>query len=354
MRIELHTTKNDDRPVFISGNFNDWNAQSPSFKMLKINDGHYEFTFSDTSTYPYHLEYKYNRGGWDNEEADDFGSKTSNRIVIKNQHLITDFVPRWFNKGKSYPIHLLPKIEVVHQNFEIPQLNKTRRVTILLPVDYYENTRRYPVLYLQDGQNLYEKNAPFGTWGIDEKLAVLKEKGHGNIIVVAIDHGETERIHEFTPPTHINLGIGRKEGTKYLDFMANTLKPHIDANYRTFTQKEFTGIGGSSMGGLISLFGGILRPETFGRILVFSPSLWIYPDVYKEAGATGALEQTKLYIYAGGRESQTMVSNVQTLIQSINESPQNTEINLVVDPNGTHTESKWSVAFPEAVEWLFY
>jgi predicted alpha/beta superfamily hydrolase len=354
LKIELHTINHDDRPVFLAGNFNNWTENHSQYQMTKIGDGHYDYTFDDVAHLPEQLEYKYTRGNWQNAESDTYGNKSQNRLIYKSQALVTDYVPRWFNNGKSYNPELLPSIETVHEAFEIPQLNKTRKVRILLPHDYHSTSRRYPVLYLQDAQNLFDPHAPFGNWAVNEKLAVLKEYGRGDLIVVAIDHGETSRINEFTPKTDINLGIGHKEGTKYLDFMANTLKPYIDEHYRTLTQKEFTGIGGSSMGGLISLFGGVLHPEIFGLVMVFSPSLWIYPDAYEETKGENALKGTKLYIYAGGRESQTMLPNVHKLLQSIHERGNTSNINLVVDPNGTHNELRWSMEFPEAVEWLYF
>jgi predicted alpha/beta superfamily hydrolase len=353
LKIELHTDPTDDSDVFISGNFNNW-KHDISYKMLRIAEGHYEFTFDDIENLPQEMEYKYTRGSWQSAEADNFGCKAPNRSITKNQAFISDYVPRWFQNGKSFKEEYLPKIHVIDEAFNIPQLNKTRRVQILLPCDYDSTTRRYPVIYLQDGQNLCDWNAAYGNWAIDEKLAVLKEYGKGDIIVVAIDHGEVSRINEFTPRNEISLGIGQREGALYLKFMVETLKPFVDENYRTLTQSKYTGIGGSSMGGLISLFGGVLHPETFGKVMVFSPSLWIYNDVYEEVKEEGALKNVELYIYAGGRESKGMLPNLHKLMTNIYASNQNTTINLVVNPNGTHSESNWSVAFPEAMEWLFY
>lgn len=352
--IEMHTAKDDDRPVYLAGNFNAWKVREERYKMHKISEGRYEYTFDNADALPHELVYKYTKGNWSDAEADIYGCKTQNRTAFKDQGVEIDYVPRWFSGGISFPRHFLPRTELVQQDFYMPQLDKTRRVQILLPSDYDDSSRRYPVLYLQDGQNLFDPHAPFGNWAINEKLAVLKEYDHGDLIVVAIDHGEVSRINEFSPLSSIQLGIGQGEGKKYLDFMVETLKPYIDEHYRTLSHKKFTGIGGSSMGGLISLYGGIMYPNVFSRLMVFSPSLWIYPDVYKEVGENGALADTRLYLYAGGRESQGMLPKVQRLLKSINESSQNTNINLVIDPNGTHTESRWGIQFPEAVEWLFF
>ena len=108
-----------------------------------------------------------------------------------------------------YNPDFLPNKVVISESFEIPQLIKTRRITALLPYDYNSSDRRYPVLYLQDGQNLFDDYAPFGNWGIDKKLAHLAGQGKGDIIIVAIDHAEEERIAEFTPSYNTRLGKGR-------------------------------------------------------------------------------------------------------------------------------------------------
>lgn len=322
--------------------------------MTKVENSHFEYTFDDTTTLPNHIEYKYTRGSWQEEELDTFGSKTSNRIVNKSMDEVVDFVPRWLKDGKSFDSRFLPIIETVHDNFEIPQLNKTRKVRILLPHDYYNTDERFPVLYLQDGQNLFDKYAPFGNWAIDEKLAVLSEYNKGNLIIVAIDHGETQRINEYSPRENIKLGIGHDEGTKYLNFMCDTLKPYIDQHYRTRPEPENTGVGGSSMGGLISLYAGIQHADVFGKLMIFSPSLWIYPEIYNDALRDDALAGTKIYLFAGGRESQTMLTNIHRLQHQIHKNPNKILLNLVIDPNGTHSESRWSTEFPEAIEWLFF
>ena len=177
LKIELHTDSTDDFDVFISGNFNNWKHDS-NYKMLRITDGHYEFTFDDIKNLPEEIEYKYTRGSWQSAEADNFGCKAPNRLITRNQAFVSDYVPRWFQDGKGFKPEYLPSIHIVDEAFKIPQLDKTRRVQVLLPCDYDSTSRRYPVIYLQDGQNLWDKNAPYDNWEIDEKLAVLKEKYH--------------------------------------------------------------------------------------------------------------------------------------------------------------------------------
>ena len=143
-----------------------------------------------------------------------------------------------------------PIIEVIEEAYEIPQLNATRKISALLPHDYHETNKQYPVLYLQDGQNLFNPAAPYGDWAIDKSMAKLAEEGQGDIIIIAIDHGEQERILEYLPYNHPRYGKGK--GSFYVQFMIEKLIPYINSHYRTLTDFQHTGIGGSSMGGLIS------------------------------------------------------------------------------------------------------
>src|SRR5690606_23404738 len=110
------------------------------------------------------------------------------------------------NKYMEQDISYSPIIEIINENFEIPQLIKTRRIAALLPYDYHTSNKKYPVLYLQDGQNLFDDYAPFGSWELPKQLTYLAKHGLGDVIIVAIDHAESERIKEFTPTKVTALG----------------------------------------------------------------------------------------------------------------------------------------------------
>jgi len=107
-----------------------------------------------------------------------------------------------------------PIIEIIEEEYEIPQLGRKRRISALLPADYYESDKSYPVLYLKDGQNLFDENAPFGNWAIDRSLEDLYKDGYKDIIVIAIDHGGEDRITEYLP--YFNIKFGKGEGELYL------------------------------------------------------------------------------------------------------------------------------------------
>jgi len=356
IKLVLETPVVDDKPVYLAGNFNNWRVDETAYLMKKVKPGLFEYTFNLSDQIPYPLEYKYLRGGWENVEIDNYGNRTPNRIIYKAQSEIRDFVPRWARSGHSYSKEYLPQVEIIGESFEIPQLIRTRRIAAILPHDYHKSEKRYPVLYLQDGQNLFGSGAGFGTWGVPKKLAVMTEKGLGDIIIVAIDHAEEERIEEFTPTQHTKLGVG--DGKKYARFLADTLKPHVDKTFRTLPGPESTGIGGSSMGGLISLYTGKMYPEVFSKWMIFSPSLWVAPKLSFDPALFHHIFERKIFLYAGARESHKLVDNLLALEQKLQEiqatQPQTTKIKVHINPEGEHKEYYWGTVFPIALEWLFF
>ncbi|MEL6635650.1 MAG: alpha/beta hydrolase-fold protein [Bacteroidota bacterium] len=355
LRIELTTAEQDDRPIYITGNFNAWRVDQAEFCLQRREDGSYHLDFPEEVAVPDPIEYKYVKGSWANEEVDQFGNKLNNRQVFGPEGVIRDHVPRWRRNGRAYREDLLPEPFIISEHFEIPQLIKTRRITALLPHDYHETDRRYPVLYLQDGQNLFDDYAPFGSWGVDKKLAILNEKGLGDLIVVAIDHAEEKRIKEFTPSQQTRLGIGN--GKKYVRFLADTLKPYIDEHFRTLPDAIHTGIGGSSMGGLISLYAGMMYPEVYSKWMIFSPSLWVAPDLPLDASDMYTDFNRRVYLYAGDQESTHLIERVEQLRNTLqdNHGPGVVaDLTLSIRPGGIHNEHHWGMEFPKAVEWLFF
>ncbi|MFT7335184.1 MAG: putative alpha/beta superfamily hydrolase [Porticoccaceae bacterium] len=242
---------------------------------------------------------------------------------------------------------------LISDAFEIPELNKTRKIWALLPHDYDNSEESYPVMYLQDAQNLFNENAGYGNWEIDKKLAVMSEYQIGKIIVIAIEHAEEDRLKEY------NVGktvLGKGQGKKYIRLVTETLKPFVDSNFRTKKDREHTGIGGSSMGGLISIFSGLRYPGVFGKLMIFSPSLWVKPNL-KINIADESIEDTKIYLYAGGDESETMIEDVKSLKNRMLSSEfvkDKMKINLSINKLGKHKETYWGDEFPEAIEWLFF
>lgn len=136
---------------------------------------------------------------------------------------------------------IFPHSRGYFRKFYIPQLDRYRKVWALLPHDYHTSEKSYPVLYLQDAQNLFNEGSGFGNWEIDKKLSILAEYGRGDIIIIAIEHGSEDRIKEYIFDND-NVANG-SEGKKYIRFITDTLKPFVDENYRTKKDRDNTGIG---------------------------------------------------------------------------------------------------------------
>ena len=354
LRLELSTHISDDRPVFVSGNFCDWLPDLAQFQMQTVGPGQFVYEFPKEMTLPKTLEYKYTRGGWDHVELDSAGEPVANRTVSRSVSSKREYVPHWRWFGMPFNPALLPRIELLGDTFKVPRLIQKRQVHVLLPYDYEQTEKRYPVLYLHDGQNLFGGGVGYGSWEIDQKMALLAGRHHHEVIMISIDHAQDQRIREFTlHPTR--AGAGR--GQYYLDFIRQTLKPIVDRSFRTLPDAAHTGIGGSSLGGLISIYAGLMHPEVFGRLMVFSPSLWISPKIYFDAIRFEAPVPMKIYVYGGEKESRYMVPNIQRFNESLARQKYGgnpIDIQLSVDPVGTHQEAHWSREFPKAVEWLFY
>jgi predicted alpha/beta superfamily hydrolase len=356
LSIELTTISSDTRPVFITGNFCKWLPDLEEFRMTMVAPGQYEFIFPEDLELPNPLEYKYTRGGWDQVELDLFGKPYGNRVIVKLEGVVQDLVKRW-QKDISKITDFSPIIEVLSDHFEIPQLNnRTRRIHVVLPYDYHDRPDlNYPVLYMTDAQNLFGEGSEYGNWEIDKSLTQLAKEHKNDVIIVAIEHGGEDRVHELSPYDNPKLGKGL--GASFLRFITDTLKPLVDAKYRTRPDRLNTGLGGSSVGGLLSLYAGLMFPHIFGRLMIFSPSLWISERAYYDTIHFFEPFETRIYLYAGGKEGSNMIPNFKKLHEMLENQRfgyKRVKIQTSIDPEGEHDEKQWKDEFPVALKWLYF
>ena len=178
---------------------------------------------------------------------------------------------------------------------------------------------------------------------------LLKNKLNEGIVEI-----KKERIEEYNVG---NTVLGNGQGKKYIRFITDTLKPFIDSKYRTLPEREHTGIGGSSMGGLVSIFSGIMYPEVYGKLMIFSPSLWVVPKINLSFLDLEEHQNTRVYLYAGEDESETMVKRITKFKNRLIKKGDGTNkivLKLSINPEGKHNEVYWSSEFPKAIEWLFF
>jgi predicted alpha/beta superfamily hydrolase len=355
MEFFLMTSEFDERPIYITGNFNGWNPKEAKYQMKELDEGEYYIKIDD-EILPKKIEYKFTKGGWEHVELDQYGNITFNRVALLSQKKAEDRAEKWRYNWGPFKNEFFPIVELIDKEFYIPQLDKTRKVWALLPHNYYKSQKRYPVLYLQDAQNLFNGGSKYGNWEIDKKLSVLAEYHRGDIVVIAVEHGDDDRIQEFVfqnPKLTKNA-----EGKRYIRFVTDTLKPFVDAKYRTLKDRENTGIGGSSLGALISIYGGFLYPEVYSKLMLFSPSLWVEPkNNFPVIGFQYQFE-TKVYLYGGKKEGAQLIRRIKGFERSMKRWEKqglfSFELRESINEEGMHQEFYWSQEFPKAIEWLYF
>ncbi|NJL74605.1 MAG: alpha/beta hydrolase [Saprospiraceae bacterium] len=248
------------------------------------------------------------------------------------------------------------KVFVVDQEFHIPHLNRKRKVWMYLPPDYEHTDKRYPVIYMQDGQNLFDEKASFaGEWYVDETLDHLfHHHGDQGAIVVGVENAKegTQRLSEYSPWFNAYNNYGG-DGEHYVNFIIHTLKPYIDEHFRTFPERENTAIMGSSMGGLITLYAVIQYQEVFGKAGIFSPSLWFSESAFTHIDQVRKRCNVKLYLVAGEKEGAYVSNGLRRLYYTLLQTGfNNNEINMEIAWDGTHQEWFWAREFPKAYQWL--
>jgi alpha-glucosidase len=241
--------------------------------------------------------------------------------------------------------------QVATFTIEAPQLNTTKKIWLYVPKNYDATKKKYPVIYMHDAQNLFEaKTSYVGEWNVDEKLDSLSAQ----VIIVGIEHGNEKRMSELTPFKNSKYGGG--DAHNYLDFIVKTLKPEIDAKYRTKTDTKNTGIMGSSLGGLVSYYAILKYPEVFGKAGIFSPAFWFNRKEIIELTTTVASLKTKIYFLCGDNEGDadmiTDLNQIDDLISEKRCACKNLTKKTIIK-GGQHNEKLWRDGFVNAYLWLF-
>jgi predicted alpha/beta superfamily hydrolase len=233
-----------------------------------------------------------------------------------------------------------------------PQRNSHRDIDVFLPPSYRSGRRRFPVIYMQDGQNLADPHRAFGgnTWGLEHAIGTLASRRIEAIFVGVSNMGE-DRVREYSPFVDARLGGG--DGDAYLAYLERTVKPLVDRKFRTRPDREATGILGSSMGALISLYAFFRAPETFGFVGAMSPSIWfasraILSYVHNDGAPPG-----RIYLDAGSEEGPNTLRDARQLARILERKGYDEDhLRFVEVEGGQHTERHWAQRLVPAVEFL--
>jgi predicted alpha/beta superfamily hydrolase len=246
----------------------------------------------------------------------------------------------------------------------------TRTIRVLLPPGYDDSSnraRRYPVLYLNDGQNLFDASTSVFSgveWQVDETMnRLLEQKRIVPLIVVGIDNaGRRARPGEYLPypDEYLHPPVPSPQGKRYPDFIIDEVMPLINRTYRTQTGPQYTGIGGSSYGAVAALYVVMSRPGVFGRVLLESPSLYISNKQLLKESERSRRWPDRIYLAIGTRETgdasgdQEAVELVGRLSETLAKAGLNeNRLLVVIDEGGTHREEDWGRRLSRALEFLY-
>ncbi len=347
-----------DATVTLAGGINGWNPQAPGFAFSATEKG--PRTLKLELRQGVAFEYRLTRGSWDTAERGADGSERRARTLVVTGDMRVELrVERWLDSpGRATLVRSTLTGTIVQvKDVESPQLGNSRNLLVYLPPSYRKSDKRYPVLYLHDGQNVFNELTAFikREWRADEAAEALAAKGH-EVILVAIENNARERGAEYLPfKAHANDFAPR--GHAHAAFVAETIKPLIDARYRTLPDAAHTGIAGASFGGIISLYTALSYPEVFGFVGAFSPSLWVADgSMYYWVREHPAPKTMRLWLDMGDHEGATpgerlyIMEMTEQLGDLLRE--QGAQVRVQFAKDAWHNEDAWAQRFPTVLEWF--
>ena len=256
------------------------------------------------------------------------------------------------------PEHTLTGDIRTHEGFHSRFLDFDRTVTVYLPPGYEaDRARRYPVLYLHDGQNVFDRATSVGEeWRVDETAQEMIEAGKiAPVIVVGIWNTGVHRIDEYAPTPRPDKGGGGK-ADDYGKMLVQELKPFIDRTYRTLPSAANTAMGGSSLGGLVTMHVGLRYPTVFSRLAALSPSVW-WDDrvILREVEALPAKLPVKIWLDAGDREGDDVIADARALKDALVAKgwAEGQDLAYLEAQGGEHNEASWAARIGAVLAYLF-
>ena len=345
--------------VYLAGDFQSWRPGEAAWALVRQPDGRWTCRAPFADGRP--LQFKFTLGGWDRVEKGPAGEELQNRLCVAAGDTTLRLEVAGWADGAPPPDTTTGDVRSLTVN--------GRRVWVWLPPGYdSEPARRYPVLYLLDGQNVFNAATSFaGEWEVDESLARLIGTGQvAPLIAVAVANGESRRALEYTPWPESSWNEPTGGGAAYLQSIIDGLRPEIDRTFRTLTGPDHTGLCGSSFGGLMALHAAWVRPDVFGRLAALSPSLGWAGHAALAMVTAQPRPQVCLYVDMGSRERGNLqdadgngvddaIDDVRALREMLLRRgfTEGADLRVVEDEGARHHESFWARRFPGAARFLF-
>lgn len=351
LTIEL-TTPSSTPPndsIFMQGGFNYWNLSDSAYRLTPIAPNHYSIRcIPPLGT----LQYYFTSGALSTIEGSDSGTRMPLRTYNYDgtPDTLTLSVASWLDSSVAHTT--TARVHLLSDSFYIPQLSTYRRIWIYLPAGYDTSTIAYPVFYLQDGQQLFDKYYnPLGEWRIDESMDSLAQIYNQDCIVVGIDNAGPQRDNEYLPYVSTKYNVGGN-GDRYTDFLVHTLKPYVDTHYRTLSDRDHTGIGGTRLGGLIAIYTALKHNDIFSKVGMMTPSFY-YTDSILPGLEYKYVDPTKFYFIIGSEENINIGLYIDRMVVRLR-SLRVPEENIFYQTYfGYGKEPFRSKYYPEMYKWLF-
>jgi predicted alpha/beta superfamily hydrolase len=247
----------------------------------------------------------------------------------------------------------------LHAQVTSKYVQQPRNVWVYLPPSYTP-TQRYPVLYMHDGNNLFDRSTAFGgsEWQVDENAERLIRAGQMRPVIIVGIGNTAARMSEYTwYPDQIDGKPQGGNGAAYGRFIVEELKPLIDRTYATRPEREHTAIMGSSLGGLISFYVGMQYPQVFGKVGMMSPSIW-WKDRAILADVPRLERSTQVWVDMGtreGRQPEVGLQNAKDFAQALEKQGFEHFRNLAfhIEPGGEHNEQAWAARIERPLRFFF-
>ena len=361
---KIPASKVSNGHMFLAGNFNNWNPADTAWELRPAEPGLYRLIkVLPKGTYAFKLT----RGSWQTVECTATGKPIDNRsISVLHDSTVILNVEGWQDDfAAAKKMHTASQqVHIISDKFNMPQLGRQRRVWIYLPKDYSPSKRKYPVIYMHDGQNLFDPETAFAgnPWYADEVTEREIRAGRVRPLILVGIANSVDRLREYGPRQD-REDHSADWSREYGRFVVEEVKPFIDSSYRTLSDPENTGVGGSSMGGLISLQLCKWYPDVFHRCVSMSPSLWWDQERFSRQLHVdpGWMDVCKVWLDMGTREGsseagmQTMVRRASRLAQQFAHHGMREGEGFVFleAKDGMHNEAAWGGRFDRVLQFLF-
>ncbi|MDX5419997.1 MAG: histidine kinase, partial [Hymenobacteraceae bacterium] len=290
------------------------------------------------------VAYKFTLGSWEREATDEKGNPLPNfSLQLNKDTLVLHELRHWLSKEPRKISGGITGTVAYHRDLKAVSV-KSRDVVVWLPPGYDKSTKRYPVLYMHDGQNVFDPaTSSFGVdWRVDETADSLIRKGEMEPAIIVGINNTPDRMNEYVP--------GEK-GSAYMDFVVNTVKPLIDQNYRTKTGPKHTLTGGSSAGGIMAFMLAWEYPNVFSKAICMSPAFKImHIDYVKDVRAyTGKKKKIKLYIDNGGIDLEARLQpGIDEMLEALQQKGyrEGKDYIWVLEKQAQHNEAAWAKRMP--------